>query len=244
MIKKPIANLGLFFSFAFLAGFILMTIFLAIRGLPIRSVVINPSNLVQLFVALLFYLSSRSPKLYWIQPAIFLAITPLPFIGNNDSFYGLAFFVLAVLLLFKIGFFNSQRVPKFIGLLLYLYIIQVITAIITERSLQLALTPVFFVTVFLVILYILYHEEIVVYLKEPKPVLDLKAKKLSEAEYHYLMDLRGGKNIKEIAVDHGVSESTVRNTLARVYRKLEVNDKTDLMAMVAVHTLKYGELVT
>jgi DNA-binding CsgD family transcriptional regulator len=243
MIKKPIANLGLFFSFAFLAGFILILMLRPFRGLSIISGVSRPGNLIQLFVALMFYLSSRSPKLYWIQPAIFLVIAPLPFISNNDSFYGLAFFVLAVLLLFKIGFFKSLRVPKFIGLLLYLYIIQVITAIITERSLQLALTPVFFVTIFLVILYILYHEEIVIYLKEPKPVLDLKAKKLSEAEYHYLIDLRNGKHLKEIAFDHGVSESTVRNTLARTYKKLGVKDKSELMALTAVHTLKFGEVL-
>ncbi len=241
--KKPIAHLGLFFSIAFCFGFILVVIMRVTRGLSIIEALNSPPNIAQLGVAFMFFLSSKIPRLYWIQPVVLLAITPLPFIGNNDSFYGLAFFVLAVLLLFKIGFFNSLRIPKVIGLLLYLYIVQLITAVIVGRSLQLALTPVFVVTIFLVILYILYHEEIVVYLKEPKPVLDLKGKKLSEAEYLYLMDLRDGRNIKEIAVNHGVSESTIRNTLARVYKKLDVHDKSELMALVAVHTLKYGERV-
>ncbi|MFH2115830.1 MAG: LuxR C-terminal-related transcriptional regulator, partial [Spirochaetota bacterium] len=230
MKRKPVANLGLFFSFAFLAGFILVLTIRPLRGLSIISGISRPTNLAQLLAALLFYLSSRSPKLYWIQPAVFLAIAPLPFIASHDNFYGIAFFVLAVLLLFKIGFFNSRRIPKVIGLVLYLYLVQLGIAMIVGRPFRSALTAVFFVTIFLVILYILYQEEIIIYLKEPKPVLDLKEKRLSETEYLYLIDLQSGKSLKEIAFDHDVSESTVRNTLARVYKKLAVKDKSELMA--------------
>jgi DNA-binding CsgD family transcriptional regulator len=241
--KKPVANLGLFFSIAFFCGFILMATMRLSRGLPFLEALFSVTNISQLTVALLFFISSRKPRFYWVQPALFLAISPLPFLGNNDSFYGLAFFVLAVLLLFKLGFFNSMRIPKIISLLMYLYIVQLAAALISDRSLQLAITPVFFVTIFLIVLYILYHEEIVIYLKVPKPVLDLKEKKLSESEYLYLIDLRNGKNLKEIAFDHGVSESTIRNTLARTYKKLGVKDKSELIGLTAIHTLKYGESV-
>lgn len=242
MKRKPVANLGLFIAFIFLAGFVLITGLRIIRGVPAASL-LTAYNLSQLLVALLFFLSSRAQRLYWIQPAIFLAIAPVSFIASHDNFYGIAFFVLAVLLLFKIGFFNSRRIPKAIGVLLYLYLAQIALAVIVGRPFRLAFTSVFFVTVFLVVLYILYKEEIIVYLKEPRPVLDLKEKKISEAEYLYLIALRNGKIPKEIAADHGVKESTVRNTLSRVYKKLEVKDKSELMALTAVHTLKFGEKV-
>ena len=37
-----------------------------------------------------------------------------------------------------------------------------------------------------------------------------------------------GDNVKEISFKYGVSESTVRNSLARAYKKLEINSKSGL----------------
>lgn len=193
---------------------------------------------IQIGAAFLFFISSLSRKLYFIQPVIFLIIAPINFLDSHESFYGLGFFVVAVLLLFKIGFFDRHRVAKLVSLLVYLYGWELFAAFRSGRERGLSLTPVFFVTAFLVYLYILYREQIVVYLKEPKPVLDLKAKGLSATECVYILALDRGKTPKEIAVEYNVSDSTVRNTLSRAYKKLGVKDKVELTSLTAKHTLK------
>jgi len=236
--KNPVREIGLFTSIVFLSGAVLMFILFLLRGWGFRTSISDPYVLIQLGAALVFFISSRSDKLYFIQPIIFLVIAPINFLDSHDSFYGLGFFVIAVLLLFKIGFFQRRRILKMVGLLVYLYGWELFATLRSGRSRGLSLTPVFFVTVFLAYLYILYREKIIVYLKEPKPVLDLKAKGLSETERIYIQALDKGESPKEIAAEHNVSASTVRNTLARAYKKLGVKDKSELTSLTAKHTLK------
>jgi DNA-binding CsgD family transcriptional regulator len=218
-------------AFIFVMGYLFVNISTMLRGWS--PTFLEPDQLLQLVIAGLFFLSSRSSKLYWIQPAIFLAVVPLASIGEPKSFYPLGFYILGVLLLFKIGFFKRHRVVKSIAVILYLYIGQVGVALFTGQDYSTHILHVFFVTAFLVILWILYNEEIIVYLKEPKPILDLRASGLSEAEIRYILDLQAGKASKEIAIDSEVSESTVRNTLARAYQKLAVKDKAELLVLLS-----------
>lgn len=207
------------------------------RGRGFLNTLTHPFIWSQLIIALLLYISSRIPKVYFLQPVIFLAIAPINFLDAHDSFYGLGFFVMAILLLFKIGFFEKGRIPKIVGLFIYLYGWELFAAIRAGRYTGLSLTPVFFVTVFLIFLYILYKDQIIVYLKQPKPLLDLKAKGLADAEAAYILALSKGLNVKEIAGQFKVSDSTVRNTLARAYKKLGVQDKAELSTFLADYTL-------
>ncbi|MDP3179785.1 MAG: LuxR C-terminal-related transcriptional regulator, partial [Spirochaetaceae bacterium] len=96
---------------------------------------------------------------------------------------------------------------------------------------------VFFITVFLAFLYLAFNERVVVYLKETKPRLSLTDKGLSQAERTYIRALTVGQSLKEIAAAANISESTVRNTLSRAYKKLEVEDKTELAKMMERHEL-------
>ena len=228
----------MFSAWIFVAGAVLLTIVFLLRGKTFFQSISHPYIPIQLFVALLFYLSTKSDKLNFIQPAIFLVIAPINFMDSHDSFFGLGFFVMAILLLFKTGFFDKHRIPKLTSLLIYLYGWELFAAFRSGRYMALSLTPVFFVTAFLVYLYILYREQIIVYLKEPKPLLDLKTKGLSAAEIAYILDLERSMTQKEIASKHEVSDSTVRNTLVRAYKKLGVKDKSELSSLLANHTVK------
>jgi len=54
----------------------------------------------------------------------------------------------------------------------------------------------------------------------------------------YIQALDQGISPKEIAAEHKISDSTVRNTLARAYKKLGVKDKSELTSLTAKHMIK------
>ncbi|NLJ47054.1 MAG: helix-turn-helix transcriptional regulator [Treponema sp.] len=238
--SNPLRRIGRFTAGVFLAGAVLWIPIYLLRGMGFTKSFFHPYVLIQLAAATVFYVSTLSKSLNYLQPLVFLTIAPINFLDSHESFYGLGFFVMAILLLFKIGFFDRGRIPKILGLLLYLYGWELFAALRAGRNREYSLTPVFFVTVFLVYLYILYKDQIIVYLKQPKPLLDLKAKGISDSEASYILALARGLNVKEIAGKFEVSESTVRNTLARAYKKLGVQDKAELSTFLADYTLPEG----
>lgn len=64
-----------------------------------------------------------------------------------------------------------------------------------------------------------------------RPLLSLSAQGLSRVEAAYVRSILQGRSVKEIAYEAGVTESTVRNTLARVYKKLGVSSMVGLTAL-------------
>jgi DNA-binding CsgD family transcriptional regulator len=66
---------------------------------------------------------------------------------------------------------------------------------------------------------------------EERPVIVLSEHGLTRMQTAYVMSLLGGASIKEIACEAGVSDSTVRNTLAKVYKKLGVHNMVGLMQL-------------
>jgi DNA-binding CsgD family transcriptional regulator len=237
---NPLIRIGRFTALVFVAGALLRFGVLMSRGQGFTQAVSSSYVIIQALVAVFFYVSTLNAKLNIIQPIIFLLIAPINFLDSHDSFYGLGFFMMATLLLFKIGFFEKGRIPKIVGLLVYLYGWELYAALRAGRNTSSPYTAVFFVTAFLLYLYILYKEQIIVYLKQPKPLLDLQAKGIADTEAAYILALAKGLNVKEIAGRFEVSESTVRNTLARAYKKLGVQDKAELSAFLADYTLPEG----
>ncbi len=206
----------------------------------IKYMVESPSAITRLFtsganwlllgMAGAFFLSAFYAILQWLQPLMFLIMAPISIL-QGESFYGLGAFVIAMLLLFRLGFFNRHRVSKLIISLAYLYVWEIIKALQSTGGLINALMPVFFITAFLLMLYFAYQEKIMVYLKEPKERLSLADKGLSAAEKTYVLALIKGLTPKEIAAEYSVSDSTVRNTLSRAYQKLGVPDRAALLAL-------------
>ena len=58
---------------------------------------------------------------------------------------------------------------------------------------------------------------------------------LSENEQLYILAIAEGKTSKEIAFERGVSDSTIRSTLTRAYRKIGVSNKSELLILLAGH---------
>lgn len=178
----------------------------------------------------LFVLSALEKSLNWLQPVIFLVMTPLPMLQHSYSMFSLGSFIAAEILLYRLGFFEHKKLAKFLVSIAYFYFCEILIGISSGARFMEVVTPIAYMTAFLAFLMIVYGSNWIVYLNTPKPILSLSAMKVTKKEAEYLKSLLAGRSIKEIAIDGGVKESTVRNTLARVYRKFDVQDKSTLMA--------------
>jgi DNA-binding CsgD family transcriptional regulator len=230
-IEKSLKWTGVFLGSLFAIGTIIRAVQLFFQlHMPLMSVLTEWGMIVLTLSTIGLFLSAFWKPAVWFQPFMFFSLMPLPFLDNAQSLYGLGFFVMGVLLLFRLGFYERYRLLKLICSIAYLYFWEIWSALKVGRNLISAFTPVFFVTALLLMLYVAFSEKLMVYLKEPKQKLSLREKTLSEAERAYVMALlKDGKNYKEIAFDFEVSESTVRNTLARAYKKLDISDHMGLV---------------
>lgn len=181
--------------------------------------------------SLLFIVSAMHGSVAWLQPLILLIMTPFAIARYGaSSMYGLGAFIAAEILLYRLGFFGRHKLLKFLITIAYFFTCEIFIGRISgTAALPIAMT-ILFMTSFLTFLLIVYGGKWVVYLKMPKPPLSLSTKNLTKKESEYLRAVLGGRSLKEVAIDDGVTESTVRNTMARVYRKFDVHDKSALMA--------------
>ena len=138
---------------------------------------------------------------------------------------------MAILLLERFGFFLRHRIPKLIIAFLYLLIVEIVGVLSSGLPIIEASAPTFFIVAFGVFMWFLYKDRLVVILKEPKPMLSLAENGLSTAERAFIGQTLAGKSQKEISIDFELSESTVRNTLARAYKKLDVEDRVGLAVL-------------
>jgi DNA-binding CsgD family transcriptional regulator len=222
---------GIFFGLIFFAAALLNIHALRLEGRSFPAeILLEFEHVDSLFIiSALMFLSAYVGKLSWLQPTIMLAISPLPTLGNTDSFFGLGFYVIGVLLLLRLGFYDRFRVPKIVGSLVYLIAIEAASGIKSRAGLLSGFLSVFFIAAFIAFLLLTFRDKIFVYLKEPKPILSLEARGLSAAEQIYVRAILGGKGVKDVAFESGVSESTVRNTLSRAYKKLGVVNRSGLL---------------
>jgi DNA-binding CsgD family transcriptional regulator len=66
----------------------------------------------------------------------------------------------------------------------------------------------------------------------------LEAFGVTPGERKYVLELLGGKTMKAIALEHGVSHSTVRNALSSVYEKLGISGSAELLALGAYYRVE------
>lgn len=230
---------GLFFAFlCVLYLFSYLLIQLLELPIPDETPSFAPMLPAVAVIAALFVLSAFRPPLNWIQPVLLLLMTPLPMIYAQIPIFNLGVFIAAEILLYRLGLFARWKLLKFVLSILYFFLCQAIRGINAGESLFNILIYILFLCLFLFFLLIVYGEQWIIYLKEPKPLLFLSDLGLTKKEIAYLKALLNGKSVKEIAVENKVKESTVRNTLARVYRKFDVPDKSGLKAKCALYSLK------
>ncbi|OHE63208.1 MAG: hypothetical protein A2Z99_14955 [Treponema sp. GWB1_62_6] len=218
---------GVFFACIFLIGFVVNFFFLAL-GDGVFKAFFHPYQLSLVASVALFLVSAFILELRWIQPAVFLFSCPVAIIDDAQSIYGFGFFIIGILLLERTGFFLKRRSIKVIAATMYLLAIEVASVLLTERPMVDAISPTFFIIAFGFFLWFLYKDTLVIILREPKPKLSLSEKGISPAERTFILETLKGKSQKEIAIDYELSESTIRNTLARSYKKLGVEDKVGL----------------
>jgi DNA-binding CsgD family transcriptional regulator len=235
-LDRQLKKTGLFFSVIFLCGAVfVMCLYLFIDHWSFIEAFKRSS--LTFAVAILFFLSSRRSELSWIQPVLFLVITPYTISTDTTSFYGLGFFAMALILLYRLGFYNKRRIPKLILSFAYFALSEAAGAVINGQKVVYALAAIFFMVAFIIFAYLAFEEKLAVFLKEPKRELSLKEKGLATTERAYTLAFASGRSTKEVAFDFGVSESTVRNTLARSYKKLGVDDKAGLSALAERYRL-------
>ncbi|GAB1432882.1 hypothetical protein MASR2M29_15070 [Spirochaetota bacterium] len=221
-------KMGLLFALFFFLGF---AINFFSGFIQTKSILMTFSNTILhslLTSTVLFLLSSISIRLKWLQVSVFIIMTPIAIIRDPKAIYGLGFFAMAILLLVRYGFYDKNRVFKIILSSSYLILTEFLAVFFSRESLFSAIAPSYYISGFIYFLFLIYKEKLVVYLRKPKPLLSLKEKGLSSAERSFVLLVLSGKTQKEIAIEFELSESTIRNTLARAYKKLGVVDMVSL----------------
>lgn len=226
--KNTLKTTGIIFSSIFLLGYVLNIIFSLHRGESIKYSFASWVQLLSLSCVALFALSAFFDRLKMIQPAVFILCAPIAIIQEPDSLFGLGYFIIGLLLLERSGFFLKRRLLKIVALGVYLLATEIASVIISKSPIGDAILPTFFIASFCLFLWILYKDKLIIVMKEPKPALSLSEKSLSFAEKSFVRETLSGKSHKEIASEFELKESTVRNTLARAYKKLEVEDRVGL----------------
>jgi DNA-binding CsgD family transcriptional regulator len=231
--KSRLKSSGLFFGLIFLAAAIINIVDGIVSDDQSFMVVIGDFAYVDslLFVSAFMFASAYLSWLSWLQPISFLLMMPFTILPAPNSIYGLGFFVVAVLLFFKLGFYNRNRILKAVLCVAYILALEIAAAFKNGKRFYLGLVPTFFIVAFIAFLFLVFRDRLVVYLKEPKPKLCLEDKGLSEAEQVYVRVILAGRGVKDASFESGVSESTVRNTLSRAYKKLGVVNRAGLVAL-------------
>ena len=231
--ENKLRSSGLIFAGIFLIGYLINIPYALSLGRSLVEAFFVSTQPILLVCIGLFLASAFIAKLRWLQPAIFLGSAPIAIIPDPWSIFGLGFFVIGVLLLERAGLFKKRRGLTVVSLSLFLLAMEVAAVFFTRRSLFHAIAPTFFILSFGLFLWFLYKDKLVIIIKEPKARISLAERGLSPAERSYVLALLEGKSPKEIAGDFEVTDSTVRNTLVRAYKKLEVEDSASLMAFAA-----------
>ncbi|GAB1454735.1 hypothetical protein MASR2M48_00300 [Spirochaetota bacterium] len=226
--NRTLRTTGWIFTGVFLAGYAINVFFILLRDEPLINALLSPIQIFVLGSITLFALSALFDRLNFIQPAVFILSAPFSIIADPQNIYGLGFFIMGILLLERTGALKDKRPLKIIFLGSYLLIIEVISVLLSKRPLADAISPTFYIASFILFLWILYKDKLIIIMKEKKPVLSLSEKSLSIAEKSFVLETLSGKSHKEIASDFELKESTVRNTLARAYKKLDVEDRVGL----------------
>jgi len=239
---NEVKRTGIFWAIIFSLGLILnsINVLLIMRTAP-EDYLVRPTTLVLTLMIAICLASAYVSRLAFIQPLVFFIGTFMSMTspdGGYASIYSFGFFIVAVATLFRMGFFEKHKLLKFALSVGFLFSATLTGAYIAKRSIYYAFSPIFFVSILILFFYFAFKERLVVYLKEPKPILSLSEKKLSPAEKLYIHQNVAGKQAKEIAVDFEVSESTVRNTLNRAYAKIGVPGQSEFLVLAATSEIR------
>ncbi len=239
--EKSLVRTGAFFAIAFAVAGLYVVVSGFALGKTALEVFTYSGFWLCAMLSLAMYASTRVTRLRYIQPILILALMVANLMTSPDPFASSIFATTAAILFYQVGFFNRRRALKMTAYLAFYYALTVLQVFMRdmggflkeETRADRGFGPLIIVTIFLLFLYLSFKERLIVYLKEPKPRLSLSEKGLSSAEHAYSIAIINGRSLKEVAFDFEVSESTVRNTIARAYKKMGVLDKTGFAVLAA-----------
>jgi DNA-binding CsgD family transcriptional regulator len=177
---------------------------------------------------------TRKVSFWTISAFLLLALTPPALASPFESIYAFGAFAAGTALLEIERKLERRRAWKLAALAIYLF---AGTALFRGRSPAAFALPVFTAALLVMLRFAAQDKKEGPAALEAKPRLSLFEAGLSAAEAAYVRAAVSGTSYKEIASYAGISESTVRNTLARAYRKLGVADKAALVALIDAHEL-------
>ena len=147
--------------------------------------------------------------------------------------YSFAAFIIAIIELYRIGYFKRSGFFKIaIIFIFYLLSIALVGMALNVFIIEIILTIVFVVLFFLYLMPVFQGKWQIMVVRQREKIRysDLN---LTDRETDFLKACLSGESFKEIAAEHRVSESTVRNTFAHIYHKFNVSDRADLLSKFA-----------
>jgi len=221
-------TLGYLFSGAFIVGLCIDLVLGLAHGHTWMELLLDADLAVALGAALLFSMGAFVPKLRYFQPYILVVASTFLIFLKPESFYGLGSILLGALLLERAGFFDCNKALKVSGLLAYAVIAELAGFFVHRDFSMHSIMTAYFRCCLGLFIFLLYKDKPAVFSEKLKPVLALSDMRLTSTEKLFVLQLLGGKSQKLLAYDLQVSESTVRNTLSRAYKKLGVDDRVGL----------------
>jgi DNA-binding CsgD family transcriptional regulator len=178
-------------------------------------------------------IASVCPRYSWIGPILLLAFMPFHIPSHISSMYSMCAFLVALAELYRIGFFKRAGMFKISVLFAYYMLIILLVGVALSLSIIKIVMPVIFILLSFFYLLPIFQGKWQINIIRPRQKIRYSDLNLTKRETDFLKDCLEGANFKEIALRHGVSASTVRNTFTHIYRKLEVSDRTDLLSKFA-----------
>jgi len=178
-------------------------------------------------------IASVSPKCSWLSPILLLAFMPFHLTGNISSMYSMCAFMVAIVELYRIGFFRRAGMFKISALFAYYVLIIMLVGIALSVFIVKIVMPIIFILLSFFYLLPIFQGKWQINHLRPRQKIRYRDLNLTKRETDFLKDCLEGANFKEIALHHGVSASTVRNTFTHIYRKSEVTDRRDLLSKFA-----------
>ena len=186
---------------------------------------------VYLAFALLFLVSARFAFHGLLQAGLFFALAGQQTVASQNSFYGLAFAIVAVLIMFRGGWFLHKTMGRAIPVAAVGSALLIVPIVALNKT-PIALAPAFIsAAIYSILVFGLAKGRCLSALAPKKRLLRLSDFNLTKREMQAVKAHLQGTTIKEFAYENGIVESTVRNALSLSYHKLGIQGCEELMAL-------------
>ncbi|MDC7226894.1 MAG: LuxR C-terminal-related transcriptional regulator [Spirochaetales bacterium] len=230
------------------AGFLisLINLFSYLGDFSAGEAILKPAVLLMFFTSFLTLISGLidHPLFRFIQIFLALFTGTIAILDTYNSIHGLGLVLLGVFLAFKYGFFRQKAILKSIIILIYVFSLEMVSAHLDDREagIMYGLDSVIYLTIFIVVSYIIYQDEITAYIMRNKEIEDelsvLEAERLQLAGRMELLDSRIAALTKPVDLDKmglTAKEFEVLEALI-LYRETE-HELADRLGM-SFHTIK------